>query len=140
MLKIVKISGNSGSGKSQLLAMIAARSLGRNYLMVTGDSTPDGIAQALRGRRDVVLCIDDCPASLLEALPKHPELGRGDRVTQVYAVVEEPQVNGELLKALELVNDCLVKCLTGGEVSAKLAGKAIEQAATLIEQAKAAKS
>lgn len=92
MLNVVKISGKPGSGKSQLLAMIAAKSLGRNYLMVTGDSTPDGIAQALRGRRDVVLCIDDCPAGMLKVLAAHPELGRGDRVTQVYAVVAEPVV------------------------------------------------
>jgi hypothetical protein len=42
----------------------------------------------------------------------------------------------ELLAALEQVNDCLVKCLTGGEVSAKLAGKAIENAAIVIAQAK----
>lgn len=42
----------------------------------------------------------------------------------------------ELLEALELVNDCLVKCLTGGEVSAKLAGKAIQQAALVIEKAR----
>lgn len=40
----------------------------------------------------------------------------------------------ELLAALKQVNDCLVKCLTGGEVSAKLAGKAIETAALLIER------
>ena len=42
----------------------------------------------------------------------------------------------KLLAALEQVNDCLVKCLTGGEVSAKLAGKAIENAAIVIAQAK----
>ena len=40
----------------------------------------------------------------------------------------------DLLEALELVQDCLVKCLTGGEVSAKLAGKAIAQAAEVIEK------
>lgn len=40
----------------------------------------------------------------------------------------------DLLAALKQVNDCLVKCLTGGEVSAKLAGKAIENAALLIER------
>jgi len=40
----------------------------------------------------------------------------------------------ELLAALKQVNDCLVKCLTGGEVSAKFAGKAIEAAALLIER------
>lgn len=42
----------------------------------------------------------------------------------------------KLLAALEQVNDCLVKCLTGGEVSAKLAGKAIENAAIVIAEAK----
>jgi len=40
----------------------------------------------------------------------------------------------DLLIALKQVNDCLVKCLTGGEVSAKLAGKSIEAAALLIER------
>lgn len=42
----------------------------------------------------------------------------------------------KLLAALEQVNDCLVKCLTGGEVSAKLAGRAIENAAIMIAEAK----
>lgn len=41
----------------------------------------------------------------------------------------------ELLSALQLVQDCLVKCLTGGEVSAKLAGKAIEQAELVMAKA-----
>lgn len=59
------------------------------------------------------------------------------------ANLEEAKANGrlmskapELLSALEQVNDCLVKCLTGGEVSAKLAGKAIENAALVMAQAK----
>lgn len=59
------------------------------------------------------------------------------------ANLEEAKANGrlmskapELLSALEQVNDCLVKCLTGGEVSAKLAGKAIENAALVMAEAK----
>lgn len=42
----------------------------------------------------------------------------------------------ELLEALEQVQDCLIKVLTGGEVSAKLAGIAIANAALVIERAK----
>lgn len=41
-----------------------------------------------------------------------------------------------LLSALEQVTDCLTKCLTGGEVSAKLAGKALERASKIIALAK----
>lgn len=41
-----------------------------------------------------------------------------------------------LLAALEAVNDCLAKCLTGGEVSAMRAGKALEEAANVIALAK----
>lgn len=43
--------------------------------------------------------------------------------------------NTTLLGALKETNHCLVACLTGGEVSAKRAGKAIEAAATAIDQA-----
>lgn len=39
----------------------------------------------------------------------------------------------ELLESVRELNACLVLCLTGGEVSANRAGKAIEMAATLIE-------
>ena len=42
----------------------------------------------------------------------------------------------DILEALEFVQGCLVKCLTGGEVKAKVAGKAIEQAALAIARAK----
>lgn len=42
----------------------------------------------------------------------------------------------ELLEALELVTDCLQKCLTGGEVSAILAGSALVKSAEIIAKAK----
>lgn len=42
----------------------------------------------------------------------------------------------DLLEALELVQDCLMKCLTGGEVSAFAAGKALEQSALIIAKAR----
>ena len=57
-------------------------------------------------------------------------IGEGEANAQLIAAAPD------LLEALELVNDCLVKCLTGGEVSAKLAGKAIQQAALVIEKAR----
>ena len=41
--------------------------------------------------------------------------------------------NMELRAALKLTADCLQAALTGGEVSAKLAGKALVKAATLLE-------
>jgi len=41
----------------------------------------------------------------------------------------------DLLEALQRVTDCLSKCLTGGEVSAKLAGKSLVQAAEAIAKA-----
>lgn len=43
----------------------------------------------------------------------------------------------ELFACVEQLQDCLVKCLTGGEVSAKYAGKTIENAATLLARIKA---
>lgn len=43
--------------------------------------------------------------------------------------------NAKLLGTLQETNHCLAACLTGGEVSAKRAGKAIEAAAIAIEQA-----
>lgn len=43
--------------------------------------------------------------------------------------------NAELLSVLQEANHCLVACLTGGEVSAARAGKAIEAAAAAIAQA-----
>jgi hypothetical protein len=89
MLNIVKISGKPGSGKTELLGIIAAGAVRRNYLVVSGGSTAAGIAQAVRGSRDLVLCIDECPASLLDELQAHPELGRGN-IKRVYAVVDEP--------------------------------------------------
>lgn len=39
----------------------------------------------------------------------------------------------ELLEALKLTSDCLSKCLTGGEVSAAMAGRALQVAGELIE-------
>lgn len=41
----------------------------------------------------------------------------------------------DLLEALQRVADCLSKCLTGGEVSAKLAGNGLVQAAEAIAKA-----
>ena len=89
-MNIVKISGKPGSGKSQLLAIAAAGSPGRNYRVVAGSTTADGIAKAMRGNRDSVLCIDDCSEALLDAIQAHPELARGDVVSRVYAAMTEP--------------------------------------------------
>ena len=41
----------------------------------------------------------------------------------------------ELLDALKLTSDCLSKCLTGGEVSAALAGRALVQAGEAVTKA-----
>lgn len=50
------------------------------------------------------------------------------------AKLEEVVVlSAEGLQVFKDLQDCLVKCLTGGEVSAKRAGKAIKQAAELRE-------
>lgn len=57
-------------------------------------------------------------------------------VQQLRAEIERLQAeNATLLGALQETNHCLVACLTGGEVSAARAGKAIEAAAIAIEQA-----
>ena len=93
MLNIVKISGKPGSGKSGLLSMIAAASVGRNYLLVDGSSTAAGILKALRGCSDVVLCIDECKQSLLDDLEAAQE-DQTWRIRRVYAVVDEPVVTG----------------------------------------------
>lgn len=42
----------------------------------------------------------------------------------------------DLLEVLDLVQDCLMKCLTGGEVSALAAGKALAQSALIIAKAR----
>ncbi|WP_236175946.1 hypothetical protein [Pseudomonas pseudonitroreducens] len=41
----------------------------------------------------------------------------------------------ELLAALKLTSDCLAKCLTGGEVSAALAGRALTEASEAVTKA-----
>lgn len=135
-MNIVKLSGNQGSGKTQALnAIVSAFGRGRVVLVNGMNGTnAQHLARSLRGYRDVILCVDECPAELLEELKNHPELNTG-RVSRIYAVVPEPVINERLLDALKLVQDCLVKCLTGGEVSAKLAGKAIEQATEAITAA-----
>lgn len=102
MLNIVKISGKPGSGKSLALNAIIGSIGAGKVVLVSGmnGNNASSIARAIRGYRDVVLCVDECPASLLEELKHHQELSCG-RVIRIYAVVEEPQVNAELLEALE---------------------------------------
>ncbi|HID7917392.1 TPA: hypothetical protein ACXIEW_002570 [Pseudomonas aeruginosa] len=41
----------------------------------------------------------------------------------------------ELLAALQMTRDCLAKCLTGGEVSAALAGRALTMASEAVSKA-----
>ncbi|WP_278439499.1 hypothetical protein [Pseudomonas oryzihabitans] len=64
--------------------------------------------------------------------------GKTPHELRIYGEQERDQLKAEkaeLLGALQETNHCLVACLTGGEVSAKRAGKAIEAAAIVIEQA-----
>lgn len=90
MKRIVKIAGEAGSGKTELLSMIAAGSPGRNYIQIFGDGTVSGILQSLRGRSDVVVLIDGCSPALmaeLEAIVEGSSIW--NRISQVYAVVSE---------------------------------------------------
>lgn len=59
-----------------------------------------------------------------------------------YLAPENTEPNAQLiaeapamLEALQLVTDCLSKCLTGGEVSAALAGRAMVRAGETIARA-----
>jgi len=69
----------------------------------------------------------------------------GNKIADVKVVSDEGVANArlisaspELLSALEFTQDCLIKCLTGGEIRAKVAGKAIEQGAQAIAKARGA--
>lgn len=137
MKRIIKIGGAPGSGKSHLLQMIVGSVSASGCIVVDGQSTLQGILQLVRSRENVTLLIDECDPELLaelEAITEHSAVW--GRIGCVYAVVRDQVEDTRMLDALVLVQDCLVKCLTGGEVSAKLAGKAVEQAAEAIAKAK----
>lgn len=93
MKRIIKISGESCSGKSHLLQMIVAVEGVRNCIVVNGESSLQGILQLVRSRENVTLLIDECPAELLaelEAITEHSAVW--GRIGCVYAVVREPVI------------------------------------------------
>lgn len=88
MKRIIKISGESGSGKSRLLQMIVGSVSASSCVVVDGQSTLQGILQLVRGRENVTLLIDECDPELLaelEAITEHSAVW--GRIGCVYAVV-----------------------------------------------------
>lgn len=69
MLKITRIAGPIGSGKSHALVLIdeGMRVAGRAVQFYTGESTAKGIAQNFYGNPHTIL-IDDCSEQLIDNL------------------------------------------------------------------------
>lgn len=104
MKRIIKISCESGSGKSRLLQIILGGTGVRNCVVVDGQSSLQGILQLVRSRENVTLLIDECPAELLaelEAITEHSAVW--GRIGCVYAVVREPLKNSALTDSAPLL-------------------------------------
>lgn len=106
MKRIIKISGESGSGKSRLLQIILGGTGVRNCVVVDGQSSLQGILQLVRSRENVTLLIDECDPELLaelEAITEHSAVW--GRIGCVYAVVADQ--GSQLEQENQKLNLCL---------------------------------
>ncbi len=81
-MKIVYITGNTGTGKTTALDAIhdALASRGMDVIHASGCSSPEGIRQATVGRPRLTLLVDDCPKALLHWLEQDGNLPQDCRV------------------------------------------------------------